>query len=270
MRLVRLIAVVAWAGVALLAVAGFAAFSPDTSEPVAVEAAPSEPVAGADSARGQVSGLVAAQAFSQQQLAGPGSSGVEISETAELKVYDLLPPEDIPSDSPTAATLPPTTTTTTTTLPTTTTTTLPPTTTTTAAPTATTSTTIAEDGTTVATGSVGPCDASYYGDAFAGRTTASGEIFDPNALTAATHFVDFGTIVTVTRVDTGASVQVRVNDRGPYMPDLKTRHTTRCIDLSRAAMEAIGGISSGVVRVTLTMPADTNGLARLQARYGAL
>ncbi len=262
MRLVRLIAVVAWAGVALLAVAGFAAFSPETSEPAAaVQAASSEPVSGVDDARGQVAGLVAAQAFSQQPIVSRGPGVVEISETAELEVYARLqPPLVIPTTTTTTA--PPTTTTTAPPAPTTTTTTAPP------AP--TTSTTVAGDGSTVATGSVGPCKASYYGDAFAGKTTANGEIFDPNAFTAATHFVDFGTIITVTRADTGASVQVRVNDRGPYMPDLKTRHTTRCIDLSRAAMEAIGGISSGVVSVTLTMPADTNGLARLQAKYGAL
>lgn len=262
MRLVRLIAVVAWAGVALLAVAGFAAFSPETSEPAAaVQAAPSEPVSGVDDARGQVAGLVAAQAFSQQPIVSRGSGVVEIFETAELELDARLQPSlVIPTTTTTTA--PPTTTTTAPPAPTTTTTTAPP------AP--TTSTTIAGDGSTVATGSVGPCKASYYGDAFAGRTTANGEIFDPNAFTAATHFVDFGTIITVTRADTGASVQVRVNDRGPYMPDLKTRHTTRCIDLSRAAMEAIGGISSGVVSVTLTMPADTNGLARLQAKYGAL
>jgi len=253
MRLVRLIAVVAWAGVALLAVAGFAAFSPDTTDTVTIEVAPSEAVAGVSTVRGEAAGLVAAQAFAGLPIVSSGPGVLEFSESAELELYErLVPPLSIP-----------TTTTTTTT------TTLPPTTTSTAPP-PTTSTTITDDGTVVALGGAGTCKASYYGDAFAGRTTSNGEIFDPYAMTAATHFVDFNTIITVTRVDTGASVQVRINDRGPYMPDLKTRHTTRCIDLSKAAMQSLGGMDAGVIKVTLTMPADTNGLARLQAKYGAL
>jgi len=253
MRLVRLIAVVAWAGVALLAVAGFAAFSPDTTDTVTIEVAPSEAVAGVSTVRGEAAGLVAAQAFAGIPIVSSGPGVLEFSESAELELYErLVPPLSIP-----------TTTTTTTT------TTLPPTTTSTAPP-PTTSTTITDDGTVVALGGAGTCKASYYGDAFAGRTTSNGEIFDPYAMTAATHFVDFNTIITVTRVDTGASVQVRINDRGPYMPDLKTRHTTRCIDLSKAAMQSLGGMDAGVIKVTLTMPADTNGLARLQAKYGAL
>jgi rare lipoprotein A len=256
MRLVRLIAVVAWAGVALLAVAGFAAFSPDTTDTAAVEAAPSTQVTGVSDVRGEAAGLVAAQAFSGQQIGSAGPGAPDFSETAALQAYAGIEPTlSIP--------------TTTTTLPPTTTTTLPPTTTTTAPP-ATTSTIVTADGSVVALGGAGSCKASYYGEAFAGRTTANGETFDPSAMTAATHFVDFNTIITVTRVDTGASVQVRVNDRGPYMPDLKTRHTTRCIDLSKAAMQALDGMGAGVVKVTLTMPADTNGLARLQAKYGAL
>ncbi len=265
MRLVRLIAVVAWAGVALLAVAGFAAFSPGTTDTAAVEATPSEAVARAADARGGVAGLVAAQAFSGQQLESTGPGVAEFSETAELEVFArLVPPQIIATTTTTTSS----STTTTTVAPTTTTT--PPTTTTptTAVPPTTITTT--GDGTVEATGGVGPCGASYYGDAFAGQTTANGEAFDPNAMTAATHFVDFNTVVTVTRVDTGASVQVRINDRGPYMSDLKTRHSTRCIDLSTAAMQALSGTGSGVIQVTLTMPADTNGLARLQAKYGAL
>lgn len=264
MRLVRFIAVGAWAGVALLAVAGFAAFSPGTTDTTAVEAAPSEAVAGTADARGGVAGLVAAQAFSGQQLESTGPGVAEFSETAELEVFARLVPPQIIATTTTTTTS--SSTTTTTVAPTTT--TAPPTTTTptTAAP----PTTITTPGTVEATGGVGPCGASYYGDAFAGQTTANGEAFDPNAMTAATHFVDFNTIMTVTRVDTGASVQVRINDRGPYMSDLKTRHSTRCIDLSTAAMQALSGTGSGVIQVTLTMPADTNGLARLQAKYGAL
>ncbi|MDF1595903.1 MAG: septal ring lytic transglycosylase RlpA family protein [Acidimicrobiia bacterium] len=265
MRFVRFIAVVAWAGVALLAVAGFAAFSPGTTDATAVQAAPSEAVTGVTDARGGVAGLVAAQAFSGRQVESTGPGVAEFSETAELEVFARLVPPQIIATTTTTTT---SSTTTTTVAPTTT--TAPPTTTTptTAPPPSPTS--IPGDGTVEATGGVGPCGASYYGAAFAGKTTANGESFDPNAMTAATHFVDFNTVVTVTRVDTGASVQVRINDRGPYMSDLKTRHSSRCIDLSTAAMEALSGTGAGVIQVTLTMPADTNGLARLQAKYGAL
>jgi rare lipoprotein A len=234
-------------------VAGFAAFSPDTNDTVALEVAPSEPVAGVSAVRGEAAGLVAAQAFAGVPIVSSGPGVLEFSESAELELYErLVPPVSIPTT---------TTTTTTTTLP-------PPTTTT--APPPTTSTTITDDGTVVAVGGAGACKASYYGEAFAGRMTANGEIFDPYAMTAATHFVDFNTIITVTRIDTGAAIKVRINDRGPYLQDLKTRHTTRCIDLSKAAMEALDGMGAGVINVTLTMPADTNGLARLQAKYGAL
>ena len=59
-------------------------------------------------------------------------------------------------------------------------------------------------------------EASYYADKYAGRTTASGDVYDPNAMTAAHKSLPFGTRVRVTRLDTGASVTVRINDRGPF------------------------------------------------------
>jgi hypothetical protein len=96
------------------------------------------------------------------------------------------------------------------------------------------------------------CEASWYGPGFEGRTTANGERYDTDGLTAALHDVAFNTLVTVTRIDTGASVVVRINDRGPYeWYDEWYRHPTRCIDLSRAAMIALGGIEEGVVPVTI-------------------
>lgn len=86
--------------------------------------------------------------------------------------------------------------------------------------------------------------ASYYADSLAGHRTASGEPYDPNALTAAHRTLPFGTLVDVTRTD-GRSVRVRVNDRGPFGPK------GRVIDLSRSAAAAIGMIRDGVVEVTL-------------------
>jgi rare lipoprotein A len=90
-------------------------------------------------------------------------------------------------------------------------------------------------------------NATWYGAAFAGRKTASGEPFNPLALTAAHRTLPFGTWVEVTRVDTGASVRVRITDRGPYAA--ASQH--RIIDLSRGAAERIDLVRSGVTRVEL-------------------
>jgi rare lipoprotein A len=90
-------------------------------------------------------------------------------------------------------------------------------------------------------------NATWYGAAFAGRKTASGEPFNPLALTAAHRTLPFGTWVEVTRVDTGASVRVRITDRGPYAAP--GQH--RIIDLSRGAAERIDLVRSGVTRVEL-------------------
>lgn len=75
--------------------------------------------------------------------------------------------------------------------------------------------------------------ASWYGGKFHGRRTSSGEVFNQHEFTAAHRTLPFGTLVNVTFMDTGKSIQVRINDRGPYVQD-------RIIDLSRAAAEAIG------------------------------
>jgi rare lipoprotein A len=96
-------------------------------------------------------------------------------------------------------------------------------------------------------------EASYYADRFAGQTTASGETFDPAALTAAHPSLPFGTRVRVTRMDgERRAVTVRINDRGPYADD-------RIIDLSEAAARRIGMIEEGVVEVrveVLELPPD--------------
>jgi rare lipoprotein A len=59
--------------------------------------------------------------------------------------------------------------------------------------------------------------ASYYGDSLAGNRTASGERYDPRAFTAAHKTLSFGTVVRVVRPDTGAWVNVRITDRGPFV-----------------------------------------------------
>ena len=87
--------------------------------------------------------------------------------------------------------------------------------------------------------------ATWYGARFAGRRTASGEPFDPLAMTAAHRTLPFGTWVEVTRMDTGASVRVRITDRGPF------GHEDRIIDLSRAAAERLDLVKAGVARVQL-------------------
>jgi len=86
-------------------------------------------------------------------------------------------------------------------------------------------------------------DASYYASFFKGRPTASGERYDPKKLTAANRTLPLGTRLRVTRVDTGKSVVVRVNDRGPFG---KRR---RILDLSRAAAEQLDMIGVGHAQV---------------------
>jgi rare lipoprotein A len=86
--------------------------------------------------------------------------------------------------------------------------------------------------------------ASWYGEEFAGRTTANGEIFDPALLTAAHRTLPFGTILEVSNPKTGESVWVRVNDRGPYIAN-------RIIDLSYAAAQKISLIEPGVGEVSI-------------------
>jgi rare lipoprotein A len=83
--------------------------------------------------------------------------------------------------------------------------------------------------------------ASYYGQ---GEVTATGERFDPSGMTAAHRTLPFGTRVRVTRVDTGNSIVVRINDRGPFKPG-------RVIDLSAGAAENLGITGVGLAQVRL-------------------
>ncbi len=85
----------------------------------------------------------------------------------------------------------------------------------------------------------GSCAASYYGEP---QPTASGEKFDPEAMTAAHKTLPFNTMVRVTNPSNGKSVVVRINDRGPYIDG-------RCLDLSQGAFRQIANLSTGVLKV---------------------
>jgi rare lipoprotein A len=87
-------------------------------------------------------------------------------------------------------------------------------------------------------------NASWYGPGFHGRRTASGETFNQNALTAAHKSLPFGTRVRVVNQQTGGSVVVRINDRGPFVRG-------RVIDLTPAGARALG--FSGLTQVTLAV-----------------
>ena len=86
--------------------------------------------------------------------------------------------------------------------------------------------------------------ASWYGARFHRRRTASGELFDMRALTAAHRTLPFGTRVCVRSLLTGRAVEVRINDRGPF-------HPGRVIDLSQAAAEKLGAKGLGIKQVAL-------------------
>jgi rare lipoprotein A len=101
-------------------------------------------------------------------------------------------------------------------------------------------------------------EASYYADAFHGRTTASGEPFDMHELTAAHRKLAFGTQVRVTNLDNGRAVVVRINDRGPYYGE-------RVIDLSYGAASELMMVDAGVVPVDIEILPPQPALATLSA-----
>ena len=86
--------------------------------------------------------------------------------------------------------------------------------------------------------------ASWYGDVWQGRRTASGEIFDDSKMTACHKTLPFGTVVRVTDVHTSRSVVVKINDRGTLVPG-------RIIDLSSAAASRLGILGNGLANVRL-------------------
>jgi rare lipoprotein A len=86
--------------------------------------------------------------------------------------------------------------------------------------------------------------ASWYGRPHHGRLTSSGETYDMNKLTAAHRTLPLGTRVLVTNLDNGRTVEVRINDRGPF-------RRSRVLDLSYAAARQLGMVGEGVIPVTL-------------------
>jgi len=86
--------------------------------------------------------------------------------------------------------------------------------------------------------------ASFYGEDFHGRKTANGEMYDMHAMSAAHRALPFNTRVLVTNLDNGKKVEVRINDRGPFIKG-------RIIDLSYGAARKIGMVGPGTARVRL-------------------
>jgi peptidoglycan lytic transglycosylase len=87
-------------------------------------------------------------------------------------------------------------------------------------------------------------NASWYGPGFNGKITASGSTFDETKLTAAHRTLPLGSKAKVTNLNNGKSVEVEINDRGPYTEN-------RIIDLSQAAAQALGIVDHGIARVSV-------------------
>ena len=104
--------------------------------------------------------------------------------------------------------------------------------------------------------------ASWYGEQFHGKYTANGEVFDLNQMTAAHRTLPMPTVVRVTNLENGRSIEVRVNDRGPYARG-------RILDLSRRAAQLLGfeGQGTAKVRVQIDVPASIQ-VASLAGRRG--
>jgi rare lipoprotein A len=96
---------------------------------------------------------------------------------------------------------------------------------------------------------------AWYGKKFAGRKTASGEAFNPEALTMAHKTLPFGTMIKVTNPKNGKSVTLRVNDRGPTQAD-------RVGDVSYAAARKLGMLKPGVIDAELTVVGTAKGKKR--------
>jgi rare lipoprotein A len=92
-------------------------------------------------------------------------------------------------------------------------------------------------------------EASWYGVQHQGKRTASGEIFDQELFTAAHRTLPFGSKIKVTNLANGKSVEVTINDRGPFAED-------RIIDLSQAAAKALEFLQSGKATVRLELLSD--------------
>ena len=103
--------------------------------------------------------------------------------------------------------------------------------------------------------------ASWYGPGFHGRQTASGEIFDQNAISAAHPTLPLPSIVRISNLDNGQEVVARVNDRGPFAHG-------RIIDLSKGAARQIGLVISGTARVRVQLLTRESELIKQVALQG--
>lgn len=91
--------------------------------------------------------------------------------------------------------------------------------------------------------------ASFYGQYFHKKRTASGEYYNMYRMTAAHKTLPFGAIVRVTNLENGKSIKVKINDRGPYVKG-------RIIDLSRSAFKKLAPIAKGVLKVKVVVIDD--------------
>jgi rare lipoprotein A len=91
--------------------------------------------------------------------------------------------------------------------------------------------------------------ASWYGPGFVGQPTASGEVYDDNGMTAAHKTLPMPTLVRVTNLENGRQIQIRINDRGPFVND-------RIIDLSRRSAQLLGMEEQGTARVRVQVMAE--------------
>lgn len=110
--------------------------------------------------------------------------------------------------------------------------------------------------------------ASWYGPKFHGRPTASGEIYDMHGLTAAHRELPLGTVISVKNLDNDKTVQVRVNDRGPFVRG-------RVLDLSYGAAQELGMVELGLAKVEIRVVSvgegagGPNRFARYTVQVGA-
>ena len=101
--------------------------------------------------------------------------------------------------------------------------------------------------------------ASWYGKPFHGRDTANGEIYDMNLLTAAHKTLPMPVFIRVTNLENGRALELRVNDRGPFV-------NSRIIDVSRRAAQLLGFFKQGTAKVRVQIISDTNTKGRIIAR----
>ncbi len=100
--------------------------------------------------------------------------------------------------------------------------------------------------------------ASWYGKEFHGKLAANGEVFDMTAYTAAHRKLPLGSLVRVINLENGKSVQVRINDRGPYV-------IGRMLDLSRAAALELSMVEAGTTAVQIEVIGDHRAVAPIPA-----